>query len=189
MTPEPLARLSSGRSVIECNRTHGSSHRGLDESRGRPGVGLGLSIVSAVARVHRADLQLSDNGPGLRVEARFPGEAAAAPQPDTPLDVADKPGGQITAGRDPYRSFAKELPGLRPSRWCHRVKPGSGPEATTGAGDGLASAGERGGLLTGGEQTPTEGKRPSQDRPRQARLETPANLRWCRPGSARPPSC
>ena len=51
----------------------------LDESRGQPGVGLGLSIVSAVARVHRADLRLSDNRPGLRVEVRFPAEAAAAP--------------------------------------------------------------------------------------------------------------
>ena len=44
----------------------------LDESRAMPGVGIGLSIVSAVARVHRASLDLFDNAPGLRVEVRFP---------------------------------------------------------------------------------------------------------------------
>lgn len=44
----------------------------LDESRSTPGNGLGLSIVDAVARVHEAELRLGDNGPGLRVELRFP---------------------------------------------------------------------------------------------------------------------
>ncbi len=44
----------------------------LDESRNTPGTGLGLSIANAAARVHRATLDLTDNGPGLRVEVRFP---------------------------------------------------------------------------------------------------------------------
>ncbi|MBT2134604.1 HAMP domain-containing histidine kinase [Croceibacterium sp. LX-88] len=44
----------------------------LDESRGMPGVGIGLSIVAAAARVHRAALDLQDNNPGLRVVVRFP---------------------------------------------------------------------------------------------------------------------
>lgn len=44
----------------------------LDPSRSTPGSGLGLSIVAAVARVHRADLALSDAEPGLRVTLRFP---------------------------------------------------------------------------------------------------------------------
>jgi signal transduction histidine kinase len=48
----------------------------LDESRGMPGVGIGLSIVSAVARVHRATLHLDDNNPGLRVVVIFPVEPA-----------------------------------------------------------------------------------------------------------------
>jgi signal transduction histidine kinase len=48
----------------------------LDESRGMPGVGIGLSIVAAVARVHRATLDLQDNGPGLRVVVRFPAAGA-----------------------------------------------------------------------------------------------------------------
>jgi signal transduction histidine kinase len=37
-----------------------------DASRGSPGVGLGLSIVEAVARLHGGALQLLDNHPGLR---------------------------------------------------------------------------------------------------------------------------
>ena len=37
-----------------------------DASRGTPGVGLGLSLVDAVARLHGSSLQLEDNHPGLR---------------------------------------------------------------------------------------------------------------------------
>lgn len=37
-----------------------------DASRGTPGMGLGLSVVDAVARLHGATLQLEDNHPGLR---------------------------------------------------------------------------------------------------------------------------
>jgi signal transduction histidine kinase len=37
-----------------------------DASRGTPGVGLGLSIVDAVAKLHGGVLQLLDNHPGLR---------------------------------------------------------------------------------------------------------------------------
>ncbi len=36
-----------------------------DASRGTPGVGLGLSIVEAVARLHGGVLELADNHPGL----------------------------------------------------------------------------------------------------------------------------
>lgn len=43
----------------------------LDNSRGRPGAGLGLSLVSAVARLHDAELELADNIPGLRVTLLF----------------------------------------------------------------------------------------------------------------------
>lgn len=46
--------------------------RQLDESRATAGSGLGLSIVDAVVRVHRAEMAFSDNAPGLRVEIRFP---------------------------------------------------------------------------------------------------------------------
>jgi len=37
-----------------------------DVSRGTPGVGLGLSLVDAVARLHGSELKLEDNQPGLR---------------------------------------------------------------------------------------------------------------------------
>jgi signal transduction histidine kinase len=37
-----------------------------DASRGTPGVGLGLSLVTAVAKLHGGKLQLTDNHPGLR---------------------------------------------------------------------------------------------------------------------------
>lgn len=36
-----------------------------DASRGTPGVGLGLSLVAAVAKLHGGNLELSDNHPGL----------------------------------------------------------------------------------------------------------------------------
>jgi hypothetical protein len=38
-----------------------------DASRGTPGVGLGLSLVDAVARLHGSSLRFEDNNPGLRV--------------------------------------------------------------------------------------------------------------------------
>jgi len=37
-----------------------------DTSRGTPGVGLGLSLVASVAKVHGGILELADNDPGLR---------------------------------------------------------------------------------------------------------------------------
>jgi signal transduction histidine kinase len=37
-----------------------------DASRGTPGVGLGLSLVQAVAKLHGGTLELTDNYPGLR---------------------------------------------------------------------------------------------------------------------------
>jgi len=43
----------------------------LDESRSTPGNGLGLSLVAAVARLHRIGLSLEDNDPGLRVVLRL----------------------------------------------------------------------------------------------------------------------
>jgi signal transduction histidine kinase len=35
---------------------------------GQAGLGLGLSVVDAVARLHEGSLVLTDNHPGLRVE-------------------------------------------------------------------------------------------------------------------------
>lgn len=44
----------------------------LDSTRTTPGNGLGLSLVSAVSRLHGASLSLEDNQPGLRLVLRFP---------------------------------------------------------------------------------------------------------------------
>jgi len=44
----------------------------VDKSRHLPGVGLGLSLVAAVAESHEAELRLEDNHPGLRVVVSFP---------------------------------------------------------------------------------------------------------------------
>lgn len=44
----------------------------IEQSRTRPGNGLGLSLVKAVAELHGAHIELSDNAPGLRVSIWFP---------------------------------------------------------------------------------------------------------------------
>ena len=49
-----------------------------DASRGSPGVGLGLSIVDAVAKLHGGVLQLLDNHPGLLAQMVLPVTAARA---------------------------------------------------------------------------------------------------------------
>lgn len=48
-----------------------------DASRGTPGVGLGLSIVDAVARLHGGVLQLTDNRPGLKAQMVLPAAGGA----------------------------------------------------------------------------------------------------------------
>jgi signal transduction histidine kinase len=54
----------------------------LEKSRSRPGAGLGLSLVAAVARLHGGNVRLEDNAPGLRVVLSLPvGRAATAPPP------------------------------------------------------------------------------------------------------------
>jgi signal transduction histidine kinase len=44
----------------------------LEEDRSRPGNGLGLSLVAAVARLHQAEVRLEDNHPGLRFVMNLP---------------------------------------------------------------------------------------------------------------------
>jgi signal transduction histidine kinase len=45
----------------------------LEASRNSPGTGLGLSLVAAVARLHDARFELSDNAPGLKATLLFAG--------------------------------------------------------------------------------------------------------------------
>jgi signal transduction histidine kinase len=44
----------------------------LEQSRSQPGSGLGLSLASAVARLHGGELKLEDNQPGLRTVISLP---------------------------------------------------------------------------------------------------------------------
>jgi signal transduction histidine kinase len=50
-----------------------------DASRGTPGVGLGLSLVEAIAKLHGGALELADNHPGLRAQMTL--AAASIPEP------------------------------------------------------------------------------------------------------------
>ncbi|HXL99736.1 MAG TPA: HAMP domain-containing sensor histidine kinase [Rhizomicrobium sp.] len=51
----------------------------LEASRNSPGTGLGLSLVAAVARLHDAKLELSDNMPGLKATLLFAGRMSRRP--------------------------------------------------------------------------------------------------------------
>ncbi len=77
------ARLEGGDVVIEvADRGPGVAEpdRGrvfdrfvrLESARSRPGSGLGLSLVAAVARLHGGTVRLVDNDPGLRVRLSLP---------------------------------------------------------------------------------------------------------------------
>ena len=46
--------------------------QGESGSEGQAGSGLGLSLVRAISRLHRGEVRLLDNHPGLRVECVFP---------------------------------------------------------------------------------------------------------------------
>lgn len=44
----------------------------LEESRSKPGNGLGLSLVAGIMKLHNGSVRLADNNPGLRVELVLP---------------------------------------------------------------------------------------------------------------------
>jgi signal transduction histidine kinase len=52
----------------------------LEQSRSEPGSGLGLSLASAVARLHGGELKLEDNQPGLKTVISLPRAGPAGPQ-------------------------------------------------------------------------------------------------------------
>ena len=62
----------------------------LEKSRSRPGSGLGLSLVAAVARLHGGSIRLEDNAPGLRAVLSLPARRAhaAASTVNTPASRA-----------------------------------------------------------------------------------------------------
>ena len=68
----------------------------LEQSRSQPGSGLGLSLALAVAHLHRGDLTLEDNQPGLRTVISLPraGPMSTAVAGDlTRLQPAQAPAG------------------------------------------------------------------------------------------------
>jgi signal transduction histidine kinase len=65
-----------------------------DASRGTPGVGLGLSLVQAVAKLHGSALTLADRAPGLRASLQVP-LAADTPAAESP--VPTPPPGRVPA--------------------------------------------------------------------------------------------
>ncbi len=87
----------------------------LERSRSTPGSGLGLSLVEAIAALHQIGIELTDNGPGLRVTLRFhapdqrtlAGDRLAKPQTQgEPSAVTnDAP----VACRDCYRIQARNI--------------------------------------------------------------------------------
>jgi len=53
----------------------------IERSRSNPGSGLGLSLVAVVARLHQAQLDMGDNGPGLKIQLRFPPAGSSVDDP------------------------------------------------------------------------------------------------------------
>lgn len=51
----------------------------LEDSRSRPGSGLGLALAAAVARLHKGRLLVEDNEPGLRATLLLPSPARTPP--------------------------------------------------------------------------------------------------------------
>jgi signal transduction histidine kinase len=82
----------------------------LEAHRSTPGNGLGLSLVKAVARLHRAAISLHDNQPGLSVRLCFSGTGRTNHRP--PAEVRHP-----APRRDPARDPAEaEAPAAAESR-------------------------------------------------------------------------
>ncbi len=68
-----LIVADNGPGIPEDQREHALKRfTRLETSRSRPGSGLGLSLVAAVARLHGGSIALEDNQPGLRVVITLP---------------------------------------------------------------------------------------------------------------------
>lgn len=68
-----LSVADSGPGIVPSDRDHVLKRFArLEKSRSTPGFGLGLSMVSAIAKAHYATMELTDVAPGLCVGFRFP---------------------------------------------------------------------------------------------------------------------
>ena len=68
-----LSVADHGPGIAEADRAHVVERFvRLEHSRSEPGSGLGLSLASAVARLHGGELRLEDNHPGLKAILALP---------------------------------------------------------------------------------------------------------------------
>jgi len=75
-----LAVADSGRGIPVTDRDRAVERFvRLEQSRSQPGSGLGLSLASAVARLHGGELKLEDNHPGLKTVISLPRAGSAPP--------------------------------------------------------------------------------------------------------------
>ena len=75
-----IAVADQGAGIAEGDRIHVLQRFvRLAADRSRPGSGLGLSLVAAVAHLHGGELRLADNGPGLRAVLSLPVREVALP--------------------------------------------------------------------------------------------------------------
>ena len=75
-----LAVADSGRGIPAADRGRAVERFvRLEQSRSLPGSGLGLSLASAVARLHGGELKLEDNHPGLKTVISLPRSGSAPP--------------------------------------------------------------------------------------------------------------
>jgi hypothetical protein len=96
-----IAVADDGPGIPEADRPRAAQRffRG-DTSRGTPGVGLGLSLVEAIAKLHGGALTLADNQPGLRAQMTIErGATVPTAAPESPRSDPDRPrqGVEITA--------------------------------------------------------------------------------------------
>jgi signal transduction histidine kinase len=61
----------------------------LENSRSRPGTGLGLALVAAVTRLHNGELRIEDNAPGVRMVMALPGARTRIAAPASALAERD----------------------------------------------------------------------------------------------------
>jgi signal transduction histidine kinase len=69
----------------------------LESARSRPGFGLGLSLASAVARLHGGSLRLEDNAPGLKAILSLPLQTYATPSAQNIRAAIGPPGPKADA--------------------------------------------------------------------------------------------
>jgi signal transduction histidine kinase len=115
-----------------------------DASRGTPGVGLGLTLVASVAKVHGGALELEDNHPGLRANMVISAQTAGALQTVlSPAAGAGSPGLIAAAGAlqtVPAPSGVASSPGFAIAAPVASPNGGSTSATAAGAVDGGAAA-------------------------------------------------